>query len=120
MSKNSIIFIILLLSVNIASSAPLKLSKGDAFQRARAEVVKAGWQPDPLMVRLTPDVAGVEHELINKGYLEVDYCSIDTSNCILQYRRGKQCLRLQTQGEHIRWMKVVSWSSKCPEKVSAP
>jgi hypothetical protein len=52
--------------------------------------------------------------LVKRGFKEVDSCSVDSSRCILYYKKGGQCLRLDTMGEQVKFMKVVRWSEECP------
>jgi hypothetical protein len=62
------------------------------------------------------DYMGLERQLMQRGYSEVEVCSLGLSFCILQYTKGKECLRLQTQGEQIRFMKVDRWSNECRDQ----
>lgn len=45
---------------------------------------------------------GAEKRLAERGFLEVDSCSIDAgANCILYYKKAAKCLRLDTVGEQV-------------------
>jgi hypothetical protein len=55
-------------------------------------------------------------ELIKRKITEVESCSMDTSSCILFYKKDGKCLRLDTEGAAMKIMKVVAWSNECPEQ----
>jgi hypothetical protein len=99
-----------------AHAAPLALNIGEPFAKARAELYANGWRADPLAHAASGEYMGLDRELVQSGFTEVDYCSVDKSLCVLQYTKGTACLRLHTRGEHIRWMKVESWSDDCRER----
>lgn len=60
---------------------------------------------------------GAEKELADHGFLEVDFCSTDAGAlCVLYYSKGGECLRLDTRGEQIRFMRITGWQNECPPK----
>lgn len=89
-----------------------------AFRRvssARRRTVQEQPFRDSTDERMTGFVVGLDRQLVQSGYSKVDYCSVGKSFCVLQYTKGKACLRLHTQGEQIRSMKVERWSNECRE-----
>jgi len=95
---------------------PFALCAGELFTNARAKLHAEGWHADPTAHAATGEYAGLDRQLAHAGYFEVDYCSVGKSFCVLQYTRGKACLRLLTQGEEIRSMRIERWSNDCREK----
>ena len=98
---------------SFAHAAPVALTIGEPFTKARAKLYADGWRADSFAHAATGEYMGLDRELVENGFPEVDYCSVGKSFCVLQYTKGAACLRLHTQGEHIRWMKVESWSNDC-------
>jgi hypothetical protein len=106
------------MSPALAELVTLDLEKllGEPFTKVRAKLYADGWRPDPLAHAATGEYMGLDRQLVQSGYSEVDYCSVGKSFCVLQYTKDNACLRLHTQGEEIRTMKVHSWSSDCREQ----
>lgn len=102
----------------MSRAAPVTLQSGESFTHARSRIYAAGWRADLRAHVAVGEYAGMDRRLIERGFDEVDYCSVGETFCVLQYTRGKSCLRLQTQGEQIEAMKVVSWSAECRERAS--
>ncbi|TFW22755.1 hypothetical protein [Duganella callida] len=115
MSK-TVVVVALLLSAALVHAAPAALKIGDPFITARKQLYAAGWRADPPAHLASGEHMGLERQLVENGYAEVDSCSEGLSFCIFQYVKGGACLRLQTQGEQIRLMKVDRWSSECRER----
>jgi hypothetical protein len=101
-----------------AHPTSLALHVGDAFTTARTRLYAEGWRADPLAHLGTGEYMGLDRELVQNGFDEVDYCSVDKSLCVLQYIKGETCLRVHTQGEHIRGMKIEGWSDACRERAT--
>ncbi|MYM41185.1 hypothetical protein [Duganella qianjiadongensis] len=116
MSRVFIIVVASLVAPLLVHAAPAALKAGEPFVKARKQIYAAGWRADPLAHLSSGEYSGVERLLVERGYTEVDSCSEGLSFCIFQYTRGDACLRLQTQGEQIRLMKVDRWSSECRER----
>lgn len=116
MNKTVVIIVTLLTTVSLAEAAPAALKAGESFARARRQLYAMGWRADPLAHLSSGEHTGLERQLVENGYLEVESCSEGRSFCILQYTKGEKCLRLQTQGEEIRLMKVDRWSNECRER----
>ena len=89
---------------------------GEKFVNARTRLHSAGWRSDPGSHASSGEYIGLDGVLVQRGYLEVDYCSVGESFCTLQYVKGDRCLRVQTQGEQISAMKVERWSNACRER----
>lgn len=115
MSRGTMAIAVLVSSLSFAHAEKISLNVGEPFTKARAKLYADGWHADPLAHAASGEYMGLDRKLIQSGYSEVEYCSVGKSFCVLQYTRGKECLRLQTQGEQIRSMKVEHWSSDCRE-----
>ena len=100
----------------MADAGAALLAKGEPFIDARKRLIALGWHADPMSHARPGDYIGLERVLLQEGFPEVDYCSGGKTFCVLQYVKGSSCLRLQTQGENIRQMKVQSWSNDCRER----
>jgi hypothetical protein len=102
--------------VIMTNAGAVSLSKNEPFIDARKRLIAQGWRPDPLSHARTGEYIGIERELVQDGFPEVDYCSGGRSFCVLQYLKGGACLRLYTQGEQVRRMRVESWTNDCRER----
>lgn len=81
----------------------LKLNKGELFLRARVRIIASGWKPNHMHRNDNYEYTGAERQLAERGFLEVDSCSVDAAaNCVLYYTRGSSCLRVDTVGEQVR------------------
>lgn len=116
MNRAMIAISVLLSFFQFAHAKQIALKVGEPFTTARAKLYADGWRADPLAHAASGDYMGLERQLMQSGYSEVDYCSLGLSFCVLQYTKGKTCLRLQTQGEQIRFMKVDRWSNECRDQ----
>lgn len=99
----------------LAADACVRIHEGQAFVAARRVLLKDRWRPIPMHTEGGYAYEGVEKHLIKRGFNEVDSCSMDSSRCILFYRKGVRCLRVDTIGEQVAIMKVVQWSHECPD-----
>lgn len=111
-------FSLLVFFSTISRAEAVTLKSGESFTYARSKIYGAGWRADLRAHAAVGEYAGMDRRLIERGFDEVDYCSVGETFCVLQYTRGKSCLRLQTQGEQIEAMKVVSWSDECRERAA--
>lgn len=116
MNKGTIAIALLVGFTSLAQANPVALNVGEPFTKAREKLYVDGWRADPLAHVATGEYMGLDRQLVQSGYSEVDYCSVGKSFCVLQYTKGKECLRLHTQGEQIHLMKVERWSSDCRER----
>jgi hypothetical protein len=116
MNRIVVTILALLAASSLVQAAPVALKAGEPFINARKQIYAAGWRADPLAHLSTGEYMGLERQLMERGYTEVDSCSEGLSFCIFQYTKGDACLRLQTQGEPIRVMKVDQWSSECRDR----
>ncbi|MCG2583063.1 hypothetical protein [Massilia sp. TS11] len=96
------------------SDVEAKLTVNMRFTSARALILKNGWKPLQMHVGENYEYDGVEKEYVRSKFLEVDSCSNDSARCILYYKKGDECLRLDTIGEHLKNTKVVRWARECP------
>lgn len=93
----------------------LRLKIGESFLEARTRIIKLGWKPIRMHSNDNYEYDGAEKRLAERGFLEVDSCSIDTgANCILYYSKAAKCLRLDILGEQVVEMKVTRWANECP------
>lgn len=115
MNKGAIAIAVLVGFTSLAQAEPVALNVGELFTKARETLYADGWRADPLAHLATGEYMGLDRQLVQRGYAEVDYCSVGESFCVLQYTKGKVCLRLHTQGEQIHSMKVERWSIDCRE-----
>ena len=99
----------------LAADASVRIHEGQAFVAARRVLLKDRWRTIPMHTEGGYAYEGVEKHLIKRGFNEVDSCSMDSSRCILFYRKGARCLRVDTIGEQVAIMKVVQWSHECPD-----
>lgn len=91
------------------------LKIGEPFLHARARIIRIGWKPIRLHSNDEYEYDGAEKRLVERGFREVDSCSIDAgANCILYYGMAARCLRLDTVGEQVNEMKVTHWANECP------
>lgn len=116
MSKGSIAIAVLVSFTSLTQAEEIGLNVGEPLSKARGTLHADGWRADPLAHAATGEYMGLDRQLVQSGYPEVDYCSVGHSSCVLQYTKGKACLRLHTQGEQIRSMKVERWSGDCRER----
>ena len=116
MIKIAITLTVLIGYASLAQAGSAMPEIGEKFVNARTRLHAAGWQEDPGSHASAGEYMGLDRLLVQSGYLEVDYCSVGQSFCILQYVKGKACLRVQTQGEQISEMKVERWSNACRER----
>jgi hypothetical protein len=114
--KGMIAITLLAVLAALAEAQPIGLNVGEPFTKARAKLYVDGWRADPLAHVATGEYMGLDRQLVQSGYAEVDYCSAGKSYCVFQYTKGQECLRLRTQGEQIQAMKVERWSSECRER----
>ncbi|MYM96408.1 hypothetical protein [Duganella vulcania] len=116
MTKTWFAVIALVGLTSLAQPNPLALRAGELLTNARAKLHAEGWHADPTAHAATGDYTGLDRQLAHAEYFEVDYCSVGKSFCVLQYTKDKACLRLHTQGEEIRSMRIERWSNDCREK----
>jgi hypothetical protein len=114
-NKITIAIAVLVGCTSLVRADPVALNVGEPFTKARAKLYADGWRADPLAHAATGEYMGLDRQLVQSGFSEVDYCSVGKSFCVLQYTKGETCLRLHTQGEQIRLMKVERWSDECRE-----
>lgn len=112
-----ILYLMLLLVIFFQSVVYAKeLRKGMPFMAARKLLVHKGWRPinvhEGESSRYMGDIDGT---LIDAHILEVESCAMDKAVCIFNYKKGNMCIRVFTQGEEIKDMRVTHWKYECPE-----
>lgn len=107
------LILILMLIPNIGYSKELK--KGMRFLDARRLLIKSKWRPVVTHTAKSYTFIGVENELVKAHIEEVESCAVDKAICQFNYKKGNKCLRLFTQGEKIKDMRVYHWSDECPD-----
>jgi hypothetical protein len=99
----------------LKSIASANLKKNEPFLKARARLIKLGWDPVRMHANGSYEYDGAEKRLIEHNFYEVDSCSIDAGAiCILYYKKSSMCLRVDTVGEQVKVMKVARWVEECP------
>ncbi|WP_374303061.1 hypothetical protein [Ferrovibrio sp.] len=105
-----------------AEPGEVALVKGAEFVKVRPQLIAAGWKPvvsDYLMEDGEPWNRFPPASLLYRaGYVEVQECSQGSVYCILNYRRGKECLQLFTKGEYGKfngrqYPLLDKWSNEC-------
>ncbi|QJE02742.1 hypothetical protein HH212_24320 [Massilia forsythiae] len=116
MKNRTITSIFLIVATSIAQAASPALGVGEPFIKAQEKLQAEGWRADLSAHAASGEYTGVERQLVQDGFAEVDYCSLGESLCVFQYIRNNACLRLHAKGEETRSMKIESWSNQCREK----
>ena len=119
MSRAKRILIFFLAFPLIAYAVSASLQKDAPFAAARKMLLQEKWKPINVHAHDDYALMGVEHELAKMNIKEFDSCSIDSSSCVMRYKRGNECLTVFTIGEKIKYMKVVDWNNECPTTSSS-
>jgi len=72
--------------ITVHSKATLNLHAGESFTKARTHLTKLGWKPICMHDKNTYEYMGIEHELISRGFDEVDSCSTDAGSLRISAR----------------------------------
>lgn len=114
------------LAAEPAMKAPPKTPNvvGKPITEARALLLEAGWKPRPTYLPFDDDRFesqwGEAGGMYESGMVEIEMCAGTGVNpCIFNYQRGKQCLRVFTQGEFKQGEyepEVVAQRRECPPK----
>jgi hypothetical protein len=97
-----------------SGTSNLDLKVGEPFLRVRARIIKSGWKPTLVHSKDNYEYSGAEKRLAERGFLEIDTCSVDAgANCILYYTKGSTCLRIDIVGEQVKQMTVTRWTDEC-------
>lgn len=118
--KAAIAFFGLCLCMSHAFGASLPIKKGEPFVHARKALLRHKWKPVPRHLHDGYEYGGLDRLLKERGFKEMESCTVDTSQCIFYYRKAGACLRLDTIGEQVDEMTVVQWSSECPDQPAQP
>lgn len=110
---NSKILLFLLMAIVPVLSEAQDLKKDMPFLEARKQLLRTKWLPITLHAK---DYAyiGVEKTLIRNGIKEIENCALDQSLCIFNYQKDGRCLRVISQGEKLKDMRVYEWKEECP------
>lgn len=90
-----------------------ELKKGMLFLVARHLLINSKWQPINVHEGKTYEYIGTENNLVDAHIKEVENCAMDKALCIFNYKKNDKCLRLITQGEEIKDMRVYNWTYEC-------
>ena len=105
-------------SKTVSTIENIGLKAGESFTKARSRIIKLGWTPVPMHRNDNYEYDGTEKKLADRGFVEVDSCSIDAGVlCIFYYSKALECLRIDTKGEQIKYMSVTRWTNECPESL---
>jgi len=107
--------LILLIIVSPTYVHAQEIKKGMPFLTTRNMLKIKGWQPINVHEGKDFSYLGVEKILLNAQIKEVESCAMDKAICIFNYKKGDKCLRLFTQGEEIKDMRVTYWTDDCTE-----
>ena len=93
----------------------LDLKTGESFLKARTRIIKHGWKPIRMHRSDNYEYSGTEKDLADRGFREVDSCSMDAGVlCTLYYSKAQECLRLETRGEQVNNIRLRLWLKECP------
>ncbi|WP_148225266.1 hypothetical protein [Methylovorus sp. MP688] len=96
------------------SNENLSSPVGSYFLNERNRLLSKGWQPKRMHRVNEYDYIGFEKYIVNKKFYELESCSVDNKSfCIFNYVKGDKCLRITTEGEEFRSLRVISISSEC-------
>jgi hypothetical protein len=71
------------------SISDLNLKVGESFLKARIRIIKHGWQPIRMHGSDSYEYSGTEKVLANRGFREVDTCSMDAGVlCTMYYSKA--------------------------------
>jgi len=91
------------------------LKMGQSFLAARSNILRSRWHPIKIPKNSDYEYIGIEKELANRKFFEMESCSMDAGLlCTLYYSKGTKCLRVETIGEQLKYMKVRYWTDECP------
>ena len=114
-SKASFCAIIVLLSAFSGAAHSAAIKKGMSFLEARKLLIYSKWRPYNVHEGQDYEYLGTEKELLKARILEVEKRAMDKAVCVLNYRKRNKCLRLFTQGEEIKDMRVYHWNCSCSD-----
>lgn len=106
------ILILVLLFLLLPAVQAEKLHKGMRFQTARRLLLRQGWTPVSAP-RHEEYVYGLVAELLKAHIVEVEGCAVDKPYCIFHYTKGRECLRILTEGEAMGTLRISAWSGEC-------
>lgn len=92
----------------------LPIEKGEVFNKARAELIKAGWKPRNIVVKGTDDASTAFRAA---GYGETESCSNSENLCVVDYVDAKgTCLRLMVNYNRLKPLQAWTgeWTFECP------
>ena len=116
MNSRSVAFILVLICTLLSTETyAQELKKGMPFKQGRKLLLKEKWRPVNVHKNDGYEYLGLERNMFNAHITEVDACAVDRPLCVLHYKKGKDCLRLITQGESLSELTVSSWTNECPE-----
>lgn len=91
----------------------MNVRPGMSLGKAKEALISKGWRPVNPHRGDGYRYIGVENDLINKGYQEIESCATDRALCIFVYGKNQKCIKLLTQGEEVQAMRVISISHGC-------
>jgi hypothetical protein len=106
----------LLCAAAFSPAAAAQLQTGAPFLPTRQHLLAQGWQPLEVHRHANDEFMGTEKALRQQAIAEVESCAMDRALCIFNYRKGRQCLRLFTEGEQVAKMKIYRWTRDCAKQ----
>ncbi|MBC8017318.1 MAG: hypothetical protein H7X83_02210 [Verrucomicrobia bacterium] len=108
-----LLFLLVIVSPTAVHAKELK--KGMPFLAARTLLLHKGWRPINVHEGDNFSYIGIDKILVKANIKEVESCAMDKAVCIFNYKKCDKCLRLFTQGEKIKGMRVYEWTYDCPD-----
>ena len=94
-----------------ANAAALPINRGMSFEIARKVLIQNGWKPN----QTHSGEFGVERLIKEKGFVEIESCTMGVQYCSFNYTKNNTCLGVATVGEELENMRIYSWNFECPE-----
>ena len=84
---------------------PLKVS--EPFLRARSRIIKLGWKPTRMHQDDDYEYSGIERELVDRKFLEIEGCSVDAGVlCIFYYSKQVNVFALIPSARMFRRLRL--------------
>ena len=115
LTKIIVRLLLMLVIVFTAAVHAKELEIGMPIFAASKLIINKGWRPATVKIKILPNTE-IEKSFQNAHIIEVESCAMDRPSCIFNYKKGNKCLRLFTQGEEIKDMRVSYWTYDCPSE----
>lgn len=102
MNRTAAVFLALLVAASLTQAAPATPKVGESFTTARKQLYAAGWRADPLAHLSSGGFMGLERQLVENGYAEVDSCSEGLSFSFSNTPKAMLALGFRRKGSRSR------------------